>query len=300
MKTIEKAAVIGRGAIGILYGNELERAGLEPVFLADDVRRQRYESQPLLVNGVEKKFVYGADPYPMDLILITTKAGGLADALETIRPWVGKDTVILPCQNGIISEEMVRKAYPDQVVLRTIVQGMDSLYLDGVCTYSRTGQLLIGADDVSQEEAVLAVKAYFDRSSLFCRVCDDIVREQWNKLMLNCGVNQICAVYGTGYGGILQEPLRSLFVKTMEEVRQVAGAEGIVLTQEDIDEWLETVADLDADSMPSMAQDVKAGRKTEAELFSPTVMRLAEKHHIATPCLKDLKEKIDRYEKSLS
>lgn len=49
--------------------------------------------------------------------------------------------------------------------------------------------------------------------------------------------------------------------------------------------------------MPSMAQDRLARRKSEVMLFSGTLIPMAEKKGIETPCLSMLYEKILQYEK---
>ncbi len=50
-----------------------------------------------------------------------------------------------------------------------------------------------------------------------------------------------------------------------------------------MDYWLNIIDTLEPDGSPSMAQDVKAGRKTEVELFAGTIVDLAKKHKISVP-----------------
>ncbi len=254
---IQTVGIAGRGAIGLLYGMQMRSGGVEPWYIADEKRIWRYRQDPVPVNGIPQTFRYlqpgttgnesAGDSHAgpaLDLVLIMTKASGLEGALEEIAPFVDDHTIILSCLNGITSEEIVRERYPGNTILRTIVQGMDTVYLQGECRYSHIGEILTGSDGPGQETAVRQVKAFFDSIGMPCRICEDIVREQWNKLMLNCGVNQICAVYGCGYAGAVGEH-RELFVRVMEEVRQVALARGIHLGTEDIDRWLTVCEALD-------------------------------------------------------
>ena len=180
-------------------------------------------------------------------------------------------------------------------MIRTIVQGMDTVYLEGACRYTHIGEILIGPEKPEDEAAVNKLKAFFDSIEMPCRVCQDIVREQWNKLMLNCGVNQICAAQGCGYGGVTG-PYRARFIRVMQEVRAVANARGIALTDEDIETWLKVCEGLDPDSMPSMAQDIRAGRRTELPLFSGTVVPMAAALGIPVPELERLQAQITQLE----
>ena len=67
----------------------------------------------------------------------------------------------------------------------------------------------------------------------------DILRHQWSKLMLNVGVNQATAVYGTDYSGAGAGPARQAMLAAMEEARAVAAAQGVSLTERDVEGWLE-------------------------------------------------------------
>ena len=69
----------------------------------------------------------------------------------------------------------------------------------------------------------------------------------------------------------------------MGEVVTVANAEGIPLSQADIDHWTGIIDTFPADGETSMRQDGKARRKSEVELFAGTINRLGEKHGVPTP-----------------
>ena len=115
--------------------------------------------------------------------------------------------------------------------------------------------------------------------------------------MLNCGINQVCAAYQGGYG-ICQDGGRHQkeFIQAMKEVQAVARAKHIALTQDDIDAWVQLVNSLRPEGMPSMAQDIKAHRKTELALFSGTIVPMAKELSIPTPVLSDLMNKIQTLE----
>jgi 2-dehydropantoate 2-reductase len=107
--------------------------------------------------------------------------------------------------------------------------------------------------------------------------------------MVNVGANQTSALLRLPYGAfkkqspfVVREAVEIL-ESAMKEVIAVAAAEGIGLGEADIEKWLTSVNSLSDDGYTSMAQDVLAGRKTEAELFGLTVMEYGKKHGISTP-----------------
>lgn len=295
---INSVGIVGRGAIGSLYGTLLKENGLRSLcFIVDEKRKERYQNTPFYINGKKAKFRYVSEAEPLDLILICTKYAGLQAALDQIKPFVHENTIVLSCLNGISSEEICQKVYPNNPVIRCIVQGMDSTYFDNTVDFAHVGEILFGSECKEQENTVKELESFFASYQIPYRVCEDIVREKWNKLMLNCGINQVCAAYQGGYG-ICQDGGRHQeeFIQAMKEVQAVARAKHIALTQEDINAWVQLVNSLRPEGMPSMAQDIKAHRKTELALFSGTIVPMGKELGISTPVLSDLMNKIQTLE----
>lgn len=288
-----KIAIIGRGAIGTLYGQLFEKGHQDVVFLVDADRKKRYEANPLICNGKPVNFQYETQTDSVDLLFISTKYSGLPSAIEQAKDSIDAHTIIVSALNGIVSEEELRKAFPKNKVIRTIVQGMDSTYLHNQCTYKVVGELLFGADEKDQMEACQCLEQLYTSCQIPHRWVEDIVKEQWNKLMLNCGINQTCAAYYTTYGGIkVDGPLQDIYMKAMLEVKAVANAQNIPITDADVQHWFDVMELLSNEGMPSMRQDIIAHRKTELALFSGTVVPIAKKLGIQTPVLEDLARRI--------
>ena len=118
--------------------------------------------------------------------------------------------------------------------------------------------------------------------------------------MLNCGCNQVCMVYGTGYGGMMEPGSEAFMAMTaaMREVVILAAYEGISLGEKDVAEYLALMRILDPEAMPSMAQDRIRKKKTEVEIFAGTVRALAAKHGIEVPAADFLYRRIREIEKN--
>ena len=142
------------------------------------------------------------------------------------------------------------------------------------------------------------MKAFFDRAGVGYVEEDDILRRMWSKFMLNVGVNQTCMVYGTTYGGVLAdgEPNRTM-ISAMREVIALAGAEGICLNEQDLNQYIDIIGTLSPEGTPSMGQDRINRKPSEVELFAGTVMRLAEKHGLYVPVNRFLYERVQKIEK---
>ena len=55
------------------------------------------------------------------------------------------------------------------------------------------------------------------------------------------------------------------------------------VTERDLQDYLDLLDTLSPEGMPSMRQDGLAHRRSEVELFSGTVVRLADKHGLDVP-----------------
>ena len=299
---IRKVGLIGRGAVGVLYGSLLmDKLGRERVCMIGDKERvTRYQSEPVTLNGRVCDFNYVSDPGEfgeVDLLLIAVKYPALLEALESVKGFVGDHTVVLSLLNGITSEEITEDYLKKGIVLHSIAQLMDSVKSGQEVTYTRTGEIVIGTPDENKKPQLEMTASFFRETGISHHVAEDIIHEQWSKLMLNCGINQICAVYDVPYRGCQTGgPYRQLFRDVMEEVRRIASLEGIVLGEDEVERWMTAMDGLAADAMPSMRQDMLAGNKTEVDLFSRTMMELAKKHKTKAPMNEELYDKIKKLE----
>lgn len=300
MKGLKKVALIGLGAMGVLYSDLLQQAIPDDFFvIADKNRIKRYEREGIYCNNVRCTFSYRSkeNAVPVDLLIVGVKFGGLQEAIAEAAPFVQKGTVIISLLNGISSEKVLQEAFPEAHVLYCIAQGMDAVKVGNQASYLHKGVLVLGESDGQQSEALQAIGQLFDRVEVPYVYSDAIMRKLWSKLMLNTGINQVVMVYEGTYATVQHAgEAREMMVNTMREVMQVANAEGINLNEEDVQGWL-TIADgLNPEGMPSMRQDGMAKRYSEVELFSGTVIPLAQKHGIDVPNCRELYQRIKEME----
>ena len=107
MKKIENAAVIGMGALGMLYGSRLMTTlGRDNVkFLMDSGRLKRHSGDTYTVNGTTVSFTMedAALAGPQDLVILAVKYPALQEALREMAPAVGRDSILMSVMNGITS-----------------------------------------------------------------------------------------------------------------------------------------------------------------------------------------------------
>ncbi|MEA4925433.1 MAG: ketopantoate reductase family protein [Syntrophomonadaceae bacterium] len=296
---IRIVSIIGLGALGILFGNHLSKympAG-DLRIIADRDRIARYEQEGVYCNGKPCKFNFTTPEEsgsPADLIILAVKYNGLNNAINAVKNQVGGNTILLSLLNGITSEAIIGQAYGMDNVLYSVAQGMDAVKVGNQMTYEHMGMICFG----DREPGVIspqaqAVADFFAAMKLPYELDGHMPKRLWGKLLLNVGVNQAVAVYGSNYGDVQKKgTARDIMIAAMREVITLSEKENICLTEEDLSYWLRVVDSLSPLGKPSMRQDIEARRPSEVELFAGTVIALGEKYNVPTPINKMLYEKI--------
>ena len=302
MSEIKKTAIIGMGALGLLYGNKIkEEKGNDAVsFIVDEDRYLRYKDRHFSICGENKNFnIELADnAKPADLVIVAVKYNALESALNTMRNVVDDHTIIMSVMNGITSEQIIGTRYGQSNIIYTVAQGMDAMRDGDSLTYTKMGELRIGVKKGEDDTCLKKVIEFFDEIKMPYTVDDDIIYRMWGKFMLNVGINQTCMIYETTYSGANSEgEARDTLIGAMKEVISIANAEGVALSDTDIDYYLNITDSLDPNGYPSMRQDAIAKRKTEVDMFAGTVIEIAAKHGIDVPVNNRIYERVKEIEK---
>ncbi len=302
MKEINKVSIIGMGALGVLYGSHIvKHLGMEAVdFIMEESRLQKYGNQPVYCNEEEFRFHMTLDTQakPADLLIVAVKYTGLEDALDRIKNCIGPDTIIISVLNGISSEGIIGERFGMDKVIHTVAQGMDAMKFGNKLTYTQMGQLRIGIINEALREKLDCLAAFLHKINLPHVVEEDILYRMWGKFMLNVGVNQTCMVYGTTYAGVLEpgEPNRTT-IAAMREVIALANAEGVALSEKDLNQYIELTKTLSPTGTPSTGQDRINRKPSEVELFAGTVIELAKRHNIYVPANEFLYQRVQEIER---
>lgn len=305
MRKIENVAIIGMGALGVMYGQLIREKQTEGrmYFIGDQARIARLDKEPVYCNNVKCDFEM-IDPQDsdvdFDLVIVAVKSTALASATEQIKALVKKDTIVISLLNGISSEEYLEQQLDFGTVITCIAQGMDALKIGNRLTYTRLGHLCVGITPNEGHKIVQLQRLldFFEAMKIPSTLEEDINHRVWGKWMLNVGVNQVVMVHNGTFASVQQEgQARKEMVGAMREVIKVANASGVNLTEEDLNGYLDLIGTLNPEGMPSMAQDRVASRPSEVEMFSGTVIKKARDLDIPVPINEELYRRVKVIEK---
>lgn len=279
--SFHKILVLGAGAIGSYYGALLSRKN-DVTLIGNRTHVDAVKSHGLVIGGeIEGKFSVKAETrikkVPANsLIILTTKAQDSVEAVEKLKPLLKDDTVILVLQNGLKIKEMIQRAVGDKIeVVRGLVLMGAELMDPGRITFWK------GPTIIERTETGEKIETLLKESGIEVKVSENIEEEEWGKLVVNCVINPLTAIFRVRNNEIGASSLRTVRHGIVQECTLVAKAEGVRLER-----GLEIEIDGKISgyfNYSSMCQDIMKGKETEIGFLNGKIVELGRKHGIPTP-----------------
>ena len=286
---VQSAALVGLGAIGILYAAQIAaRASAALRVVADSARIARYQADPPSFNGrrLELNYVTPKNPGPpADLVLVAVKSTALRESIPVIAAVADEHTQILPLLNGITAQDILAEAFGWPRILYGFVYCESSMRTGNAVVQGGGDKLIFGdATNTPPSARVQAVAAFFERLGIRHDVPADMRAAQWRKFILNTGINQAQAVLRAPNRELQRNPASLQLARDLMDEAVAVGAALGVAGVADVPAWAEgVILKASPENRTSMLQDIEAGRTPEIDLFAGTICRLGREHGIPTP-----------------
>ena len=285
-----RIAVLGPGGVGGFLAGALERAGTPATLLAREETAEVLERDGLRVRSVLLDDAWTARPRiathvrdPLDVLVVATKAVGLAEALERVRGPVG---LVVPLLNGLDHLALLRERFP-AVVAATIRITADRPRPGVIEQTSPVVRVDLATE--GQPDAT-AVAAAIEGAGIPVRVGGTEAQVMWSKLARLSALACTTAASDLELGALREDlDWSTRLDRALAEGAAVAAADGASVDP------VATRAELDAmpyGSTSSLQRDVRAGRPTELDAIAGAVLRAGERHGVATPETAALAERV--------
>ena len=289
-----KIAVVGPGAMGLLFAGRLSKhadvtlLGNNPERISElQLNGIRVQEGEKLLECRPSAVLNGTCTEPMDLVLLFTKAYLTEQAFAANKAVIGENTYVLTLQNGMGHADVLSQfADPSHILIGTTEEGSSR---ENAYTVNHTGHgkttfgFVTSVSDATKQDAE-RFAALFDASGFPCTVSEDISFAVWNKLMINASSSVLCGVLQKPQGYIVEHPAAWDICKALiMEVCETANAEGYHFSKEEQINRLYNHLRNAPNGFPSLAADLKNGRKTEVDFISGSVVRAAEKKGLQVP-----------------
>jgi 2-dehydropantoate 2-reductase len=280
-----KVAVMGAGAVGCYFGGMLARAGHDVTLIArpqhveaierdglhmdtktfDEHVRVRASSAAAAVKGAQ-------------LVLFCVKSGDTEAAGEQIKPYVGREAVVLCLQNGCDNDQRLRTVLTQPEVAAAVVYVGTEMLGPGHLKHHGRGELVI--DPVRGIEGLAGA---LEAAGIPTQVSDNVRGQLWLKLILNCAYNAISAIARKPYGETVPSPgVKDVMRDVVDECVAVAKAEGVNVPG-DVDAAVRRIVETIPQQYSSTAQDIMRGKPTEIDYLNGHIVRRGRALGVKTP-----------------
>lgn len=301
MKQIEKAALIGAGAVGAYFIWGLsEKLGDDFCVVASGGRKNKLKNEGLLINNKHYTLNVRTPEAAgiQDLILVSCKQDALTEMLPDIQKMVGPDTLVLSLLNGVSSEEIIGKAIGMEHMAYAVMR-IASVRDGNEITFSEenTAGIYVGEKDLKEPtERLKLLEELLKDTGIRYNFVENIILDMWMKYASNVAQNLPQAILGVGFGAYKDsDHIHFIAEKLWKEVAAVANAKGISLT----DRFM-LFRGVKPEARFSTLQDLDAKRHTEIEMLAGEMVSMGRELGISVPyceytyhLIKALEEKND-------
>lgn len=288
-----KILILGAGATGGYFGGRLTAAHADVTFLVRESRAAQLAVDGLVIESAfgdlktPVRTVLAANVAPHDLVILSCKAYGLAAAIESIRPAVGADTVILPLLNGVKHLETLDQAFGPARVLGGSCHLSVTLGEDGVIRHlNQLHTLTFGPRVASQRARCDEILKIFGSANFDTKLRADVLQAMWDKWVLLASLAGLTCLFRASVGEIMgTADGRRLMLSLIEENRKVAEASGFPPAPGHMETISALLTDPSSKVVASMLRDMQKGAPIEADLIIGDMLRRAQAAGVATPLL---------------
>ena len=202
---------------------------------------------------------------------------------------------VIILQNGIGNEEIVKKFCLKTKIMRMVTSNGALLSEPGKIIHTGSGITKLGFpfvndDKVEEKELkkinsdLLVLKEILNSAGLHTIISNNIIRESWEKIMINIGINAIGALTRLTNGELLKsDRLKKLMGGAVEEALMIAKMKKIDLPEKDYVNLMYQVALDTSGNKNSMLQDILQGKLTEIDFLNGKIVSYAKKLNIEVP-----------------
>lgn len=289
-----RVAVFGAGAVGGYFGGRLAQAGEDVTFVARGEHLAALRRQGLRVSSVAGDFVVqparatddASSVGTVDAVLLGVKAWQVTDAAKALRPMIGRDTIVVPLQNGVEAPDRLREVLGAEHVLGGLCRILGRVDGPGhIAHFGAEPYVAFGALDGSRSVPAERLLKAFDRAeAVTCEIPADIRVAMWSKFMFIATMSGIGALARAPIGILRSQPeTRQLLEQALREVHSVAVGHAIALPPDIVTKTLAFIDGLPAEGTASLQRDLMQGRPSELEAQIGAVVRLGRQAGVEVP-----------------
>jgi len=288
-----RIAIFGSGGVGGYFGGRLAYAGEDVTFIARGEHLRAIRDKGLKVDSLNGDLVV----YPatatddvnevgkVDLVVVGVKAWQVPEAARAMRPMVGRQTTVLPLQNGVDAAGQLSEELGRERVIGGLCKIVSFVVAPGHIRHAGfVPSVTIGELDNRRSDRINDIEQTFQRAGVETTIAADIHVALWLKFLFIASFSGVGAIANAPAGVLRSDrELRAQMIRAMEEIFALARTRGINLPVNAIDTVMAGVDALPEDATSSMQRDIAAGKPSELESQTGAVVRMARESGVEAP-----------------
>ncbi len=275
--------IYGVGGVGGVLGAHLERADFDVSYVARGKRFQFLKTKGLILDSSlenikhKKVKVFNSIPQKnnFDIIISTVKLYDFDNFLSEIKKIGIKNTVILPFQNGIYSEQKIIEIFGDSSAYGAVAQ---------ISSYIDQNQIIIHKGTLASFFVGHMKKTNHKTLQKFCQKSSDLkikiqlkenIKEKiWEKFIFLSAYSGITTLTKKTIGEIFEnQKLREKFILAMKETYNLSKIFKVSFRTDPVEYWLQKIKKMPYEMTSSMYIDYKNGSKLELDWLSGFIVK---------------------------
>ncbi|QXU41242.1 ketopantoate reductase family protein [Pedobacter sp. D749] len=291
-----RIVIVGIGGVGGYFGGLVSKRyangnDVEVVFVARGEHLNEIQNKGLTVINGNESFItkphLATDDYSKigvaDYIIICTKSYDLKQTIGQLKPLIGHNTILLPLLNGVSASDEILEILPQAKVLKGCAFIVSKIKSPGIIENSGNIQKLSFGVDGPLNGEVLHLKNLMFDAGIDVAVSDKISTAIWEKFIFISPTATSTSYFDSTIGKVLEENLETV-LKLIEEVKSLALAKGVTISDDISGKTLNTMKSMPYEVTSSMHRDYLNQKPlTEVESLTGYIVREAEKFGIAAP-----------------
>jgi 2-dehydropantoate 2-reductase len=284
-------AVAGPGGVGGFAAAALARAGRAVTVVARESTAELIAAGGIWVRSTALNDDFIARPRavsalsePVDVLLVASKAAGLAELLDRIRFVPG---LVVPLLNGVEHMAVLRERFGEGPVVAGVIRIESDRPAPAEVLQTSPGARV---DIAGEDERIATLAQALREAGLEVRTGASEPQVLWSKLARLNALALTTSASDRPLGFVREDPRwRSALEGAVNETVAVAAAEGAELVAR------QTLAELEsahAGLGSSMQRDIAAGREPELDAIAGAVLRAAARHGLRCPTVTWLAERV--------
>ncbi|MGF7533380.1 ketopantoate reductase family protein [Bacillus mexicanus] len=299
-----KFLVVGAGGVGGYIGGRLAEKGNDVTFLVRQKRAEQLKETGLVIHSEKGKVSFqpslisaGESGY-FDVVIIASKAYSLGQVIDDVKPFIDRESIIIPFLNGYQHYEQLFEAFSKEQVLGGLCFIESALDSRGEIHHTSVShRFVFGEWNGGRTERIISLEEAFSGVKAEVIISGQIEKDIWKKYLFIAAQAGITTLFQRPLGPILETEGGRHTAQTL------IGEIGAILRKEDVpadpdleEESFRTMMSMAYHMKSSMLRDMENGQTTEGHHLHGYLLTKAKHLSLAAPILETVYANLQMYE----